>query len=382
MKENKQKVGTMTFHMAHNYGAMLQAYALPVAVRKLGYDCEVIDYRFPYIDQWSRIEHMSDLVAKYGKIGGVLRFIKRFLTGYYNTKNLHVKFDAFERDIMLHSKNTYRDKSELHDLDYDVILFGSDQIWNVELTNGIAEEYIGGFDCLPHTRKVAYAASCGLSDFPQECRKVYSHYLESFSAIGIREKEFQNSLCERGYQAEWVLDPTMLLTAEDWKCILPRKYRPIKEKYLLVYAFDVEDSLYDRAKAYATEKGLEIVAIAYKKIAAMEGMNVFLDCGPLEFLSLFLYAEHILAGSFHGTVFSIIFHREFHCIPHPKYRDRTDSLLEMLELTDHCVEQEEQFADRKTDWDRVDTILSENRDKSYTFLKTAIEGARSDCTDE
>lgn len=56
-----KKVGVLTFHMAHNYGAMLQAYALTMEVKKLGYNCEVIDYRFLYIDQWSRIGRLGDL---------------------------------------------------------------------------------------------------------------------------------------------------------------------------------------------------------------------------------------------------------------------------------------------------------------------------------
>ena len=68
MNKPEQKVGILTFHMAHNYGAMLQAYALETAIRNLGYQCEVIDYRFPYIDSWSRIEWFDDLINRYGVI--------------------------------------------------------------------------------------------------------------------------------------------------------------------------------------------------------------------------------------------------------------------------------------------------------------------------
>ena len=96
MENKKRKIGTLTFHIAHNYGAMLQAYALPIAVRKLGYECEVIDYRFPYIDRWSRIERLDDLVAQYGAIGGSMRYVKRLVTGYYNKNDSHSRFDFFE----------------------------------------------------------------------------------------------------------------------------------------------------------------------------------------------------------------------------------------------------------------------------------------------
>ena len=73
----QKKIGVMTFHIAHNYGAMLQAYALPTVIKNLGYNCEIIDYRFSYIDSWSRIEYFNDLTKKYGYIIGTALFVKR-----------------------------------------------------------------------------------------------------------------------------------------------------------------------------------------------------------------------------------------------------------------------------------------------------------------
>ncbi len=369
----EKKVGVLTFHMAHNYGAMLQAYALTMAVQKLGYNCEIIDYRFSYIDRWSRIERLSDLVYQHGKLGGILRYLKRVITGYYNKQDSHAKFDAFERKIIPHSKKAYRDKIELIKMPYDAILFGSDQIWNSALTNGIAEEYIGGFECLPGTKKIAYAASCGMSDFQQESKAVYNELLKEFSAIGVREKEFQKNLCARGFQAEWVLDPTLLLSIDDWKRIISKENKLVDGRYLLVYAFDVKDEVFDFARKYAKKKGMKIVTIAYKETEAMYDMDVMTNCGPLEFLSLFANAEHIIAASFHGTVFSIIFHKSFHCVPHPKFRDRTDSLLNMLNLSGHNIESFDKVIDEKVDWTRVDSYLEEYRRKSLNFLKSSID---------
>lgn len=373
ISNKKQKIGTLTFHIAHNYGAMLQAYALPTALRKLGYDCEVIDYRFPYIDRWNRIEHWNDLIARHGLIGGTLRYVKRLATGYYVRKDMHIKFDHFERKIIPHSKKIYRDKSELKDLPYDVILFGSDQIWNSALIKGVAEEYIGGFECLTGTKRVAYAASCGSSDFQPESRELYDECLRKFSAIGIREKAFQETLCSRGFDATWVLDPTLLLTAADWMKLVSGIKKNVLSKYLLVYAFEVDDTIYDLARHYAQKNGLEIVSIAYKENPAMYGMKVLTDCGPLEFLSLFANAEHVIAASFHGTVFSIILHKDFHCVPHPKYRERTDSLLSMFDLTDHNIDLASELHDIHTDWDKVDDLLYTYREDSILFLQLAIE---------
>ena len=104
----------------------------------------------------------------------------------------------------------------------------------------------------------------------------------------------------------------------------------------------------------------------------MHGMQVKTDCGPLEFLSLFVHAEHVITASFHGTVFSIIFHKDFHCIPHPKFRERTDSLMGMLNLTDHIVEEFTELQDVKTDWTKVDDLLNCNRTISEAFLVRAL----------
>lgn len=368
----QKKTGIITFHIAHNYGAMLQAYALPTAVKKLGYDCEVIDYRFPYIDSWSRIEYLKDLLKKHGYIIGIAVYLKRLITGYYSRNNMHIRFDEFERNIIPHSTTIYRSKEELNNMPYDIILFGSDQIWNSALTNGIAEEYIGGFKCLPNTKKIAYAASCGTSDFQDESREVYGDLLKGFAAIGVREDTFRETLLSRGYRAECVLDPTLLLTAEEWKKIIPKEKKRDTRKYLLLYAFDEDEKVYDLTREYAKEHDLYIIVIAYAKKKEMHGMTVLTNCGPLDFLSLFENAEHIITTSFHGTVFSLVFHKNFHCIPHPKYRERTDSLLKTVGLEEHNVEELTELTDKPIDWDKVDKLLASKKKMSLAFLEKEL----------
>ena len=371
----QKKIGIMTFHIAHNYGAMLQAYALPTVVKKLGYDCEVIDYRFHYIDQWSRIDYFNDLLKKYGYLLGGAVYVKRLITGYYSRNNMHIRFDRFERNIIPHSNAIYRSKEELNNMPYDIILFGSDQIWNSALTNGIAEEYIGGFKCLTDTKKIAYAASCGTSDFQTESREVYDCLLRDFSAVSVREEGFCKTLVSRGYDAECVLDPTLLLTAEEWKRIIPEDNKAFKRKYLLLYAFEEDEKIYDLTREYAKKHGLDIIVIAYSKKKEMHGMTVLTNCGPLDFLSLFEKAEHIITTSFHGTVFSLVFHKNFHCIPHPKYRERTDSLLKTVGLEEHNVEELTELKDEAVDWDSVDELLSSKRKESFAFLEKELAKA-------
>lgn len=375
---NKQKkAGILTFHIAHNFGAMLQAYALPTAVKKIGIDCEIIDYRFAYIDNWSRIDHFKDLVFKFGYFWGTLKFVWRKFTGYYGQTDMHHKFDYFERRIIPHSKKVYRHKSELDNMPYDIIIFGSDQIWNSALTDGIADEYVGNFKCLPKTRKISYAASCGMSDFQLDSKVHYESMLKDFYAISVREEGFQKTLKSNGYNADLVLDPTLLLTEDDWSILFQTNSTIRYNKYLLLYVFDEDETIYDLARTYASDHNLEIIVIAYTHKERMYDMHVLTDCGPLEFLELFKGAEHIITSSFHGTVFSLIFHKNFHCISHPKYHERTDSLLRMLELEHHNIKELGTLNDITITWERVDEILKINRDKSFDYLKrTILENGR------
>lgn len=368
----RRRVGVLTFHMAHNYGAMLQAYALPKALNKLGVDCETIDYRFSYIDSWSRIERLNDLIATYGLLRGVKGYIRRLVQREYWGNTMRHKFDRFERKVMCRSKKIYRSKADLNNMHYDVILFGSDQIWNSKLTDGVADEYVGSFMCYPHTRKISYAASCGTSDFQEESRDVYCQYLRRFYAVSVREEGLKNALVGRGINAECVLDPTLLLTVEEWRKLIPSEKRFSEQGYLLVYVFDEDERLYDYIREYARYRKLDIIAIAYEEKKSMHGMNVLTDCGPLEFLGLFSNAEHVITTSFHGTVFSILFHKPFHCITHSRYGERTDSLLRILGMKGNSMGDLGNLEDVEVNWARVDALLEKCRLQSLDFLKKNV----------
>lgn len=370
----RKRVGVLTFHMAHNYGAMLQAYATPMILRKLGYDGEIINYRFPYIDQWGKVERLKDLICKRGIVGGGLRCIKRLLCGYYNPKTARNKFAYFEREVIPHSKE-YVTVEELEKLQYDSIVFGSDQIWNAELTDGVASAYIGDFKTQVMTKKIAYAASCGKSEFCEDVKEKYLECIRKFDAIGVRETGLSTMLAENGIKSQVVLDPTLLLTADDWMEMVkkvPKKVR-VPKKYLLVYAFDEAPEFYEYVRCLAESRGLEMVAIAYKKKRCMQGMNVYMNCGPADFVNLLGKADMVVTTSFHGTAFSIIMHKEFYSAPHPKYHERTDSLLHMLHLEEREIKD---YKCMKTgqdiNWDEVDRLWKNARENSLNFLKKEL----------
>ena len=371
-----KKVGTLTFHIAHNYGAMLQAYALPKAVEALGHRCEIIHYCFPYIYPWGHVERFSEVLERHGLLGGTLRFIKRFLSGTYDPNLQKNKFEHFIYRTMPLSKKAYHSATELNDLDYDAILFGSDQIWNSALTNGIAGEFAGGFSCPEKTKKIAYAASCGRSCLSREEKECYYPLLESFSALGVREQGFCSALCADGFPAKLVLDPTLLLTKCQWQELIRRKkhqrIRP-KKDYLLVYVFDEDPSLYRLVDAVAEIYDLEVCCIAYKMKDELKKYRVYTDCGPEEFVSLIAGASRVITTSFHGTVFSLLFEKPFYCVPHPTLHERTDSLLALLDIAHrNCNADTDILAMEEIDWTRVSEEICRHRTASLNFLKEAI----------
>ena len=371
-----KKVGVLTFHVAHNYGAMLQAYALPTALRKMGYDAEVVDYRFPYIYEWGRSIDFKELLETKGLVKAVYRYTMNLLKGAYDPSNAYNKFNYFREHVMPCSNKIYRTIDEIDNMDYDALLFGSDQIWNENLTNGVSKEYFGQFECLDKTKRIAYAASTGSSDFYEKAKELSKSYLSKFDAIGTRELGLTNTLKERGFDAVHVLDPSLLLNKEDWMemvNVTPNKLA-VPDKYLLIYAFDEDERLYEVARQVAAEKNLKIVVIAYQKKACMEGMEVYTNCGPADFVNLIANAEFTITTSFHGTAFSILLHKDFRCVPHPKYRERTDSVLEMVGLERvNVANLDELLEPIEIDWEDVELSLNKEREKSLNFLKKALE---------
>lgn len=372
-----KKIGTMTFHIAHNYGAMLQAYALVTAISQFGYECEVIDYRFPYIDQWSGIHTKDEIIQEYGQIKGSLIALKRKYTNYRVITPARRKFDDFMRNKIRLSKRTYYHKEDLTNADYDVVLFGSDQIWNPNLTDGYALEYMGQQFDISHTSLISYAASCGLDHFKEEWRDTYYPLLKRFSSISVREKGLADYI-NQSYQlkAEAVMDPVFLLSKETWSTLAEEADITINEPYMLVYAFEVGNDIYDLARRIAEERGLKLVTIGYQEQDELNDMVQLLECGPIDFLSLIVNAGFVCTTSFHGMAFSILFEKDFYCIGHPKYSARNRELLKTMGMEDRMIKCADDVKDIRTlVYSSLRNTLKEEVDKSSLFIQHALEKA-------
>lgn len=358
------KIGTLTFHSADNYGAMLQAYALPAAIRSMGHDCRVIDYRGT-ATKGVEVTWPAQLIKEYGLLRGSCKAVNRWRLGWFSSCRKDVKFNRFMENKLPLSPKTFRNAKEVEVGDYDAVVFGSDQIWNPKLTGADAPLYFGqGIS----GKKIAYAASSGTDDVPEEMLPL----LGEFSALGVRETGLADTLQRRGLPAHAVLDPVLLLTADEWRKIqapLPKGVEP--GKYILIYTFD-EQSVYDLARKIAREEGLPMVIVrwcgAHERFSDMIQLP---DCGPREFLTLIDKAAVVCTSSFHGTAFSLLFGKRFYCCTPAGFGSRTNSLLKQVGALEHRVEDGGSVPQVREC--AVDAQLESLRHASLAFLKNAIE---------
>ena len=308
----KNRIGIATFHCAHNYGAFLQAFALQEWIQNnCGSNVEVnmINYRPTYLlrsykmNLFRRINSNKSLT---GKCKQLISFIVEL--PYYYVKKL--KFKKAEERLLL-TKPYYFSDFWL-DTSYKALILGSDQIWNTGLTNGVDKVYFGmiaGDKC----KKISYAASVGISEYPQSLLPDIKHCLSQFDAIGVREKEtveILKSFCNQPIEVN--LDPTMIVKPSFWYKYL-RKIQ--YGNYILVYRVSSDSRMMQDAHRIAKESNkiiLHFGAPGLKPVFKDVKVKSLSYCGPFDFISYIARADLILTDSFHATCFSVIFNRKFY----------------------------------------------------------------------
>lgn len=365
------KIGILTFHMAFNYGAMLQSYALSNYLTHCGHEVEIIDYRLPAINKYYAKSTCKQLLKKKGFLGGSIRFIKRILTRYYTKDKKWLKFYRYMTKTLKLSNEQYDTASSLENLQYDAFICGSDQIWNSDLTDGFCKEYYLDF-VRTNAKKIAYAASNGRSFLKKKEQVEILSLLKEFNAVGVREEGLANYLNYNcGVKAAHVIDPVFLLQKHEWELLTKRvKF----QNYLLIYAFDEDELIYNVAKNIAQKKDLKIISLAYRKRKDLpESILQLTDCGPVEFISLFKNAKYVCTTSFHGTAFSLIFRKDFYCFPHKQYGERTNSLLNCLGLSNRNVYTESDITSFESiDYTPIEEKMNDMIYKSKQFIKNAL----------
>ncbi len=368
----KKRIGILTFHNAHNYGAVLQAYALKTKLSRMGYEAEVLNYRNKYIAKaYRKVLHIDFwkrdiLPSRWGK---VIREIKDVFYGLPEWKRQWKAFEIFIEKNLLEGKKEVLSLEDVENCNCDFYILGSDQIWASELTHGMDPVYFGQF--AKDKMKISYAASVPNGSIPAGERSRFKEYLSNLGAVSVREQKLADELGDLlEKEVATVVDPTLLLAKEDYQLLLHEK--PLKQgDYVFAYFVVENENLKKLAKKAAELLGCELVELHYKKTKEIQGENIILDAGPSEFLTYIRDAKMVMTNSFHGTVFSILFQKKFYSVY--KENGRIENLLGFLGLTDRHITEEMQInLSDEIDYGQTVEKMERYRQKSVDFLEKSI----------
>ena len=339
-----EKVGIITFHRSINYGSVLQAWSLVQAIIEEGALPEIIDY-IPY-----RYNELYSLFEMPSSTAAIKKDLCNFLLFPYIVRR-NRGFSHFWKEHLPLSDKTFHAGSDI--ISYieskDVMICGSDQIWN-PAAKDFDKTYL-----LPYcvsTRKAAYAVSLGNVNVEdvEESKRVLFQYIKDYSHVSLRENSGAvklHQLVGDDIPVDVVLDPTLLLSSSSFNKITSE--RIIYKPYIFVYSVWQNKEALDAAIILGKKTGLPIYMLISgnispnyirrkKQIKLAPG-----DAGPSGFLSMVKHADYVVTDSFHGTVFSLIFEKDFFSINthrkdgHYKNDERIMNILKQLNLTGRYI---------------------------------------------
>ena len=366
------KIGILTFHRAINYGAVLQCYGLFETLKSKGHDVEIIDYRPDYIERYRNRISWFDIKQRKGIIGKSRQLISSVLKGSSKVE-ASKRFDVFLKRAFVCSKAVTRgDEIPTY---YDAIVFGSDQIWSPQICYGFDSIYWGQFEH-KGTRLVTYAASIGgHNHFNKNEWSRVGVFLQAFERISVREKQLQEDIRkEIGLESELVVDPTILAGRDVFDKIAVRP-KVLPDNYVLIFSVAPTDNLYGFAEKIASQTKSKIVVLTANKKKVRVGGVPYININPTvqEFLGCIKYARCVVTVSFHGTVFSVLFHKNFYSLTN-YMQDRAEQFLRIAGLSERLVSSDEKtmaklnFSD--IDYREVDKRLADERKSSIDFINS------------
>lgn len=364
-------IGILTYHTGYNYGASLQNYALQQVIKKMGFECETINFE---TDEFLANREMFSHNPK--RLKEVIKMLTR-IPYYSSLKERQSLFDEYTNNCLKISP-LYRTEQQVidHASDYKCIVCGSDQIWNVSEAAAEAANYIYFLNFPKKQRRISYAASFGpwVKEAPQH-ENEFLPWLKQFDSISVRETSGVAYVKSLGLDCELCLDPTVLLDKEDYDAICAN--RLIDKKYILMFGWNTNDDLIKAAKKVSEELSLPVYNIVPPPRGLGSGIKRKLDVGPCEFLSMIKNAEFIVTNSFHGTAFSVTYEKPFVSIVSNNKPDlRMESLLSQLGLEEN-LKGADDFDVKKilnTDFGNVADKKRLLRKSSLEYLMKALNG--------
>ena len=353
------KIGILSFHWANNYGAVIQAYALLSKLKELGHDAYIIDRQMQYKGILRKLYHRFSYNHHYSWLK-FKKDVKRFLYPLSNRYNTHQELvENFKRE------------------NFDAVIVGSDQVWRWKL---IGLNYF--LDFLPDNgiKRYSYAASFGLDEWhgSEEDRKTITELLKQFNKISVRE-ETGVKICKETFNAnaELVLDPTLLHTREFYESTILKDYKKTNSNKVVSYILGgdkkgqvlqiarwAKNNNYKHCELFWT--ALDMPSLIGK--SEYHGVHVT----PTEWLNEIRNAEYVITNSFHATVFSILFEKQFVVLTHSGGgNNRLETLFNRLGIKGRCtndINDIDKILDTKIDYSNIIENHNRTMKQSLEFL--------------
>ena len=341
------RIGIITLSLHFNYGGILQAYALQVALRNLGHE-------------------PINIVKKAVSLREKLRTFLYEITPYasFIRQNINTVKDIGFLNYGFIEAN-----------DFHALCVGSDQVWRMG-GNDINRYFL---DILGKKKgkiiKFSYAASFGLDQWPfnDVVTPKIKRALQDFHSVSVRETS-GIYLCEKymGLNAIRVLDPTMIIPIENYIKHISSSPFKTNKKHAFIYFLDSksEDNLYCCDQILSK--------MEYELVQGNKNSNVlrkfYFSGGVNDWLAGIYHCEKIVTDSFHGCVFAILFHKDFYVLTNDGGgNSRIETLLRLFNLEDRLIDKKKKFCSRQPiNWNKVDEILDIERKASIEFLKLSL----------
>lgn len=366
-----KKVGILTWHYYSNFGSSLQAFALQHTLSKLGKDVSIINYHNPKFGIYSKKKRFIIHLLVYLDWCTLHLFNNLIKNKFPGINTISFQTRVFRLSPFIQTSDGLNSITSR----LDCVVFGSDQIWAPNVYNPV---YMGCY-VSEKVRKISYAASIGLNEIPDNLAEIYRHNLLSFQDIAVREQEGKELLKRRcGIDASVVLDPTLMVDVEIYKK-MQRSVAGITREYIFCYFLNKDHRYKEKVQEYARIHNLQIIGVS-DNIDDASWMMRLTYLGADQFLWLIDHAETIFTDSYHGSIFSLLFHKNLWVFVRFSENNpicqnsRIRQLQTYFDIGHRIISNQSFIDDAKTiDYDCFEARLAELRESSMLYLKKALE---------
>ncbi len=375
------KIGIISVNNAHNFGTVMQALGLKSYLETLGHTVKIINYRNPNIEKSYRPGRILPGNTSKSKRKYFIKWLNEFTKKPYMPLRRKRFEDFFSEYFNL--TDEYSSVKQLRNakLPFDVIFVGSDQIWNSTITKGLDPAFFGDF-APKNTIIASYGASIGNSTVPEREIPVFSEFFKKMDYISVREENAKTvfgPLTDKPISV--VCDPTFLPDREYFKSFMNKKSPYGNKKYIYVHVHHYSSKaveLVEAAKKLSEKTGLPVVHNIQTAKFKNELGNTK-GAGPIETLNAIAHSEYVVTQSFHLSVFSLLFEKNFITLKRDRNNDRLENLFQKLDITEHFVSPDEplpDFKDIPINFKDVHKKMEAMRPDSEAFIDSVLKGKK------